>query len=86
MAWYLFDHLALRTALVGRIESSARLAGFTDGAYISRKASRQPNEARARTRLQALLCDRIPAKELKRLLAEGHALSENEACVLALND
>jgi hypothetical protein len=51
---------------------------------LRRETSRQPNEARARARLQALLHEKLDADELNGLLAEGEKLSESEACGLAL--
>ena len=71
MVWYQLDHLVLRAALAGKIENAALLAGFADGAHTARRASRQANEARAYTRLQALLRERAAPDELERLLAEG---------------
>ena len=47
---------------------------------------RQSNEARARTRLLALLTEKLAAGELERLLAEGTKMSQDKACRLALED
>ena len=85
-AWCQLDHLALRLALAGNVASAARVAGFTDSTFAAKETSRQPNEARARDRLQALLRDKILLDELERLLAEGTKMSEDEACRLALED
>ena len=85
-AWCQLDHLALRLALAGNVASAARVAGFTDSTFAAKETSRQPNEARARDRLQALLRDKISLDELERLLAEGTKMSEDEACRLALED
>jgi len=49
-----------------------------------KEAFRQTNEARARKRLEGLLTEGLPARELTRLLAEGAGLSEVEAYRLAL--
>jgi tetratricopeptide (TPR) repeat protein len=78
------DHLALRTALAGNVATAARIVGYADGVCAAKEASRQPNEARARNRLQALLCQSLSPDELKQLLIEGATLSEDEACRLAL--
>jgi predicted ATPase/DNA-binding winged helix-turn-helix (wHTH) protein len=85
-AWINMDHLALRAALVGKIASAARLAGYVDFTYTTKEASRGPNEVRARDRLQALLKEKLAAHELERRLVEGAELSEEEACRLALED
>ena len=86
MVWHPLDHLALRAALAGKVANAARLAGFTDGAHIARKMSRQPNEVRAQARLRALLRENIAPDQLERLLAEGARMSEDEACRLALEE
>jgi predicted ATPase/DNA-binding winged helix-turn-helix (wHTH) protein len=86
IAWNVLDHLALRAALAGKRVNAARLAGFADSAYTAKEGVRQPNEARARNRLQALLCEQLTPKELERLLAEGARMSEDEACRMALEE
>ena len=53
---------------------------------VKHAAERQPNEARARERLHALLREKLAADELERLLAEGANMSEDDACRLALED
>jgi len=78
------DHLALRAALAGTAATAARIAGYADGRCAAKKVSRQTNEARARDRLQALLSQSLSPDELRQLLIEGAALSEDEACRLAL--
>jgi hypothetical protein len=80
------DHLALRAALAGKLEDAARLAAFADSTFTAKETSRQPNEARARDRLEALLREKLAPDELERLLAEGAALTEDEACRLALEE
>jgi predicted ATPase/DNA-binding winged helix-turn-helix (wHTH) protein len=84
--WYLLDHLALRTALAHKFANAARLAGYADSAVVEKQSPRQPNEARAHARLQALLREKLAADELERLLAEGATMTEDEACRLALED
>jgi predicted ATPase/DNA-binding winged helix-turn-helix (wHTH) protein len=86
MVWYSLDHLALRAALTGNFANAARLAGFADSGHIERKVSRQPNEARAHARLQALLREKLALDELERLLAEGAKLTQDEACRMALEE
>ena len=82
--WDTLDHLALRSALVGKPASAARIAGYADSLYAANAALRQPNETRARDRLQGLLSGKLSSAELQRLLDEGAKLSEDEACRLAL--
>jgi tetratricopeptide (TPR) repeat protein len=84
--WYLLDHLALRAALASKVGNAARLTGYIDSAFTANESSRQPNEARARDRLQTLLHDKLSIDELERLLADGAKISEDEACRLALED
>jgi predicted ATPase/DNA-binding winged helix-turn-helix (wHTH) protein len=83
--WYLLDYLALRAALIGHHAEAARMVGYADAIYLASQISRQPNEARARARLQALLHERLGCAEVARLLADGATLSEDEACRIALD-
>lgn len=82
-AWRLTDHLALLAALAGRIDAAARVAGFADASFGARQP-RESNEARARERLGRLLGEKLAPAAREQLLAEGAALSEEEACRLAL--
>ena len=83
-AWIFADHVALRAALAGKLSDAARLAGYSDCTWSAKEATRQPNEARARERLHALLRKNFRADELEGLLAEGATLSEDDAVRLAL--
>jgi predicted ATPase len=85
-AWNVLDHLALRAALADKVSNAARIAGYADSIHTAKKSTRQPNEARARERLQALLREKLDRNELDRLLAEGAKLSEDDACRLALEE
>jgi len=85
-AWSHLDHLALRAALAGRFAPAARMAGYSDSTYASRKMARQPNEIRSRDRLQAMLQEKYAADELARLFAEGAKMTEDGACRLALEE
>jgi len=82
--WCALDHVALRAALTGKLANAARLCGYADSAFAARHSSRQPNEARARTRLQTLLRENFVPDQLDRLFAEGAKMSEDEAGALAL--
>ena len=84
--WYFFDHVALCTAQAGRLADAARLGGFADEAYAANHTTREPNEARARERLHSMLRDKLAAADLERLLAEGTALTKDEAYRLALRE
>ena len=83
-AWSHLDHLALRAGLAGSLAPAARIAGFSDAAYLEREMARQPNEARSRDRLQQLLLQGLSRDALARLFAEGADLSEESAVDLAL--
>ena len=84
--WVFIDHLALRAALAGNLPTAARLVGYADAVVVAKQARREPNEARAYTRLQSLLREHLDVAELGRLRAEGAKLTETEACRLALED
>jgi hypothetical protein len=86
LAWRFMDHVALRGALVGKFANAARLAGFGDSVRTENESVREPNEARAHARLQALLREKLAPDQLERLLAEGTKLTEDEACRLALEE
>ncbi|HEY2819213.1 MAG TPA: tetratricopeptide repeat protein [Casimicrobiaceae bacterium] len=80
------DHLALRLALVGKREDAARLAAFIDHAWKVKDAKRQPNEARARGRLETLLRKHLAPAELHDLFVEGAKLGVDHAYRLALEE
>jgi len=83
-AWGALDHLALRAALIGRWADAARLTGYVDAVFTARGIVREPNEARARTRLDQVLGSRLDTNERADLMAEGAAMKEEDACRLAL--
>ena len=82
--WGALDHLALRVALVGRWADAARLAGYVDAAVTANGIVREPNEARARTRLDHVLGDRLDTERRAALMAEGATISKEDAYRLAL--
>ena len=82
--WLLAEHFALREALMGNLAAAARLAGYSDATLAAKGATRQTNEARARTRLQEVLADRLSPDELQRLLADGAKMNDDEAMKLAM--
>ena len=68
------------------VVNAARVAGYADATRAAKGAQREPNEARARNRLQALLSEKLDPGELERLLFEGANMSEDDACAMALED
>jgi predicted ATPase len=82
--WVFADHLALRAALAGHGTHAARIAGYADAIRAHKQAPREPTEARARKRLQALLLERMGPSELEQILADGTRLGEDDVCRLAL--
>ena len=85
-AWRFMDHFAWCAALARKFSNAARLVGFADSAHASRKTVRQPNERRARDRLEALLHAELTVDGFERLRAEGAKMSEDDACRLVLED
>jgi len=85
-ALWAFDFLALRLALKGQLGLAARIAGHADYGFTKQAVQRQPNDARARDRLQVLLREKLTPDELESLLAEGAQMSEDDACRLALEE
>jgi ATP/maltotriose-dependent transcriptional regulator MalT len=83
-AWNIMDFFALRAVRSGRIENATLIAGYADASFVAKQATREPNEARARTTLQTLLSERLAPARLDQLLAEGARLTEREACRLAV--
>jgi predicted ATPase/DNA-binding winged helix-turn-helix (wHTH) protein len=77
------DHYASCLARCGSVERAVRLVGWADALRRARGLRRQPNEQRARNATLALACEGASAADLDRLLAEGAALSEQEAHRLA---
>lgn len=84
LAWYWMDFLALRCALVGRLEDGARLLGYADARHAAHSVVRQGNETRARSQVEALLRRSMSDVALERLLAAGATLDEETACALVL--
>jgi hypothetical protein len=85
-AWIFSDYGSLRAGGEGKFTKAALLAGYADHAHAANDGTRSFVTARARSRLHALLREKLPADELERLLAAGAKLSEDEACRLALQD
>jgi predicted ATPase len=85
MLFWLFDHLALRTALVGRARDAGLVAGYADAAYRKFSRHREPIGERAVERTQLLLREALQADEIIQLAQLGAQLSEDQVLQLALN-
>jgi hypothetical protein len=85
-AFVFMDHFAVRAALVGKFSEASMIAGYADRVRAARNAAREPSEARARSRLRALLEAHVAPARLEQFLAAGAAMSEDEACRLAAED
>ncbi len=77
------EHLALVFALESDLARAAQLAGYTEIAYARVGIEREFTERTTRTRLDALLRDRLTPELLARYVAEGEALIPEEAIELA---
>ena len=81
---YAADAMAWLGALEGRSQAAAMLLGYADAAYAAQSQPREPNEASAREMAWGLLSVNVEADSIRRLLAEGAALSPADVCALAL--
>ena len=77
------EHAALAIALSGDARRGAQLAGYTDAALRRAGCSREYTERTTRTRLDALLRERLTADDGAALLASGAALTSGAAITLA---
>jgi tetratricopeptide (TPR) repeat protein len=84
MLFWLFDHLALRAGVAGRMTDAARLAGYSDAVYRTHHHPREPIGCRAIERLTELLRDALTGGEISQLAQEGALLTEQQALTLAL--
>ncbi len=80
----LLDHLALRCAMLGRLEDAALVAGYADYAYASSELPRQPVEQIASEWLGMILGGACSAQELRRIRQDGELLSEADAWNVAV--
>jgi predicted ATPase len=83
-AWAVIDHLAVRAALAGNLVSAIKIAGFADAAHAAKDATRQPNEQRARKRVDQVAENHLDVETIEQYLADGARMTEAEACRLAL--
>ena len=80
----LLDHYALHLAKAGQMETAARLHGWINTYFLSKRITRQPNELRAMNSAAKMLREHFTPEVLTRLCAEGARLSEAEICNLAV--
>ena len=79
------EHLAVIAGLSGEAERAAKLLGYTDARLRSMGLARQPTEGVGYERLRAVLATHLAANECDRRMADGAALSEEQAIELALS-
>jgi tetratricopeptide (TPR) repeat protein len=79
---WLFPHLALRAAKVGRSEDAARLWGYAE--RVGSSTVPQIHERRAVDALAALLRDAMAPARIEELMTAGRHLDEDQAAALAL--
>jgi tetratricopeptide (TPR) repeat protein len=82
--FWLFDHLALRAGLAGRMTDAALLAGYADAACRTFEHMREPVGRHAMEHLSLLLRDALPDGDMAELSRLGEQLSEDQAIALAL--
>jgi hypothetical protein len=82
--FWLFDHLALRAALVGRAKEAAQLAGYTDAVHQKFGRPREPMGQRALEQLNGVLGHTATAGEIAEFRRMGARLTEDQALALAL--
>ena len=80
----LIDHYTLRVAKAGHLVVAARLHGWINAYFLSKRRARQPNELRAMNSAAKILREHLAPDVLAQLCAEGALLSEPEICNLAL--
>lgn len=78
------DHYASFLVRTGRSQAAVHLVGWSDALRLAKGLKRQPNEQRARDAVMALAHEREPEDTIEHLLAEGAALSAEQAHRLAL--
>jgi hypothetical protein len=78
------EHTALALALDGDVRRGAQLAGYTEVALRRLGSLREYTESTTRTRLEALLHERLGPADRELLLAAGAALSPEVAIALAI--
>ncbi|MDQ6931667.1 MAG: adenylate/guanylate cyclase domain-containing protein [Candidatus Eremiobacteraeota bacterium] len=80
------EHLALALALSGDLLRAVSLAGYADAALQRHGYEREFTEATSHDRLSALLREHFSPDDLSARLAQGAALSPQDAVALALEE
>ncbi len=78
------EHLSLVAILSGETEAAARLLGYGVAFYATGTASREFTELASYDRVVAELEHRLPQDRVTALMAEGAALSEDQAAEMAM--
>ena len=81
---FALEHLALVLALEGDHVRAAQLDAHADAALRDLGSEREFTEKATRTRLDALLAERLPNDQRESLTARGAAMRNEEAVALAL--
>jgi predicted ATPase/DNA-binding winged helix-turn-helix (wHTH) protein len=81
---HVFDALALRHALAGRLDDAAILLGFTDHAANQQLFSRRLATLKAVNELRPLLETALPYADRHALAVKGALMTEDQAITLAL--
>lgn len=82
--WVIFDHVALLAVRSGEAARAARSIGFSQAAYQSHRAMRQPNEERAHTEARTESERVLGNAECAALMTQGADLSRQAAVSLAM--
>jgi len=82
---FALEHLALVFALEDDHTRAAQLAAHADAALRDLGYEREFTEKATRTRLDALLAERLPSDQRESLMARGAAMRNEEAVALALS-
>lgn len=83
--FWLFDHVALRAALAGRMKDAAHIAGYADAVHEKFGRPREPMGQRALVRLDGLLRGALTADQTVQFRRMGARLTEDQALALALS-
>ena len=78
------EHTALILALCNHLEAAAKLTGYSEAAFQRLGYQREYTEQVTRTRLDALLGDRVPAQQRGSLLSAGAWLTPERAVALSV--
>lgn len=83
--FWLFDHLALRSALAGRARDAALIAGYATAVHEKSGRPREPMGRNAAERLNLLLHEALPEDQVAELDRLGARLTEDQTIAIALS-